>query len=91
MTFNDLRGTAVTRLALVGCSESEIATITGHSIRDVRSIPTRTIYTVIRRSPKVPFGSSNWVTRKASSRSEPEQTLQNELQNGLPSPTGKGG
>ena len=38
MTFNDLRGTAVTRLALVGCSEAEIATITGHSLRDVRSI-----------------------------------------------------
>jgi integrase len=38
VTFNDLRGTAVTRLALVSCSESEIATITGHSIRDVRSI-----------------------------------------------------
>jgi integrase len=38
VTFNDLRGTAVTRLALVDCSEAEIATITGHSIRDVRSI-----------------------------------------------------
>jgi integrase len=38
VTFNDLRGTAVTRLALVGCSESEIASISGHSIRDVRSI-----------------------------------------------------
>ena len=38
LTFNDLRGTAVTRLALVGCSEAEIATITGHSLRDVRSI-----------------------------------------------------
>jgi integrase len=38
ITFNDLRGTAVTRLALVGCSEAEIATITGHSLRDVRSI-----------------------------------------------------
>jgi len=38
VTFNDLRGTAVTRLALVGCSEPEIATITGHSLRDVRSI-----------------------------------------------------
>ena len=34
----DLRGTAVTRLALAGCSESEIATISGHSLRDVRSI-----------------------------------------------------
>ena len=38
LTFNDLRGTAVTRLALAGCSEAEIATITGHSLRDVRSI-----------------------------------------------------
>ena len=38
VTFNDLRGTAVTRLALVGCTEAEIAAITGHSIRDVRSI-----------------------------------------------------
>jgi integrase len=37
-TFNDLRGTAVTRLALVGATEAEIATITGHSLRDVRSI-----------------------------------------------------
>jgi hypothetical protein len=26
------------RLALVGCSEAEIATVTGHSLRDVRSI-----------------------------------------------------
>jgi integrase len=38
VTFNDLRGTAVTRLALVGCTEAEIATITGHSLRDVHSI-----------------------------------------------------
>ena len=38
VTFNDLRGTAVTRLALVGCTEAEIATITGHSLRGVRAI-----------------------------------------------------
>ena len=38
MTFHDLRGTAVTRLALAGCTEAEIATITGHSLRDVRAI-----------------------------------------------------
>ena len=38
VTFNDLRGTAVTRLALAACTEAEIATITGHSLRDVRSI-----------------------------------------------------
>jgi integrase len=38
LRFNDLRGTAVTRLAMVGCSEAQIASITGHSLRDVRSI-----------------------------------------------------
>src|SRR5262245_33182378 len=38
VTFNDLRGTAVTRLALVECTEAEIAAITGHTLRDVRSI-----------------------------------------------------
>jgi hypothetical protein len=38
VTFNDLRGTAVTRLALVKCTEAEAAAITGHSLRDVRSI-----------------------------------------------------
>jgi integrase len=38
VTFNDLRGTAVTRLALCECTEAEIATITGHSLRSVRAI-----------------------------------------------------
>ena len=38
VTFHDLRGTAVSRLALAGCSEAEIATLTGHSLNDVRSI-----------------------------------------------------
>ncbi len=38
LTYHDLRGTAVSRLALAGCSEAEIATLTGHSLRDVRSI-----------------------------------------------------
>jgi integrase len=38
ITFHDLRGTAVTRLAICGCTEAEIATITGHSLRSVRAI-----------------------------------------------------
>jgi integrase len=38
VTFHDLRGTAVTRLAVAGCTEAEIATITGHSLRGVRAI-----------------------------------------------------
>jgi integrase len=37
-TFHDLRGTAVTRLAVAGCTEAQIASITGHSLRDVCSI-----------------------------------------------------
>jgi len=36
--FHDLRGMAVLRLFLAGGTEAEIATITGHSLRDVRSI-----------------------------------------------------
>ncbi|MCJ2030932.1 tyrosine-type recombinase/integrase [Methylobacterium sp. J-043] len=38
LTFHDLRGTAVSRLALAGCSAPEIATLTGHSLRDVGAI-----------------------------------------------------
>ncbi|WP_245311305.1 tyrosine-type recombinase/integrase [Bradyrhizobium pachyrhizi] len=36
--FNDLRGTAVTRLALAGCSVAQIAALTGHSLKDVDRI-----------------------------------------------------
>jgi len=38
VTFHDLRGTAVTRLALAGCSVPEIASITGHAIKDAAVI-----------------------------------------------------
>lgn len=36
--FHDLRGTAVTRLALSGCTTPQIAAITGHSMGDVDAI-----------------------------------------------------
>lgn len=36
--FHDLRGTAVTRLALAGCTVPEIAAITGHAMKDVEKI-----------------------------------------------------
>jgi integrase len=36
--FHDLRGTAVTRLALVGCTVPEIASFTGHSMKTVQQI-----------------------------------------------------
>jgi integrase len=38
VTFHDLRGTAVTRLATTGCTTPEIASLTGHSLRDVNAI-----------------------------------------------------
>jgi len=38
LTFHDLRGTAVTRLALAGCSIAEIGAITGHSPKDIDAI-----------------------------------------------------
>jgi integrase len=36
--FHDLRGTAVRRLSLSGCTTPQIAAITGHSPRDVDEI-----------------------------------------------------
>lgn len=38
LTFHDLRGTAVTRLAVAGCTDPEIATITGHSLKTVKEM-----------------------------------------------------
>lgn len=38
LTFHDLRGTTVTRLALAGCTTLEIAAVTGHSPKDVDAI-----------------------------------------------------
>jgi hypothetical protein len=45
-------------LALAGCTEADIATITGHSLRDVRSILDAHICIAIPRSPKAPSVSS---------------------------------
>ena len=38
LTFHDLRGTAVTRLAIAECTVPEIASITGHSMKQVTAI-----------------------------------------------------
>ncbi|MEH2510182.1 integrase [Nitrobacteraceae bacterium AZCC 1564] len=38
LTFHDLRGSAVIRLALAGSTVPEIATFTGHSLKDVEAI-----------------------------------------------------
>ena len=37
-TFQDLRDTAITRLALAGCTVGEIRAITGHSLETVHSV-----------------------------------------------------
>lgn len=38
LTFHDLRGFAVVRLALSGCTVPEIVSITGHSLKDAEAI-----------------------------------------------------
>ena len=38
VTFNDLRDGCHATLAIAGCTEAEITAITGHTLRDVRSI-----------------------------------------------------
>jgi integrase len=38
LTFHDIRGSAITRLAEAGCEVPEIATITGHSLADLEAI-----------------------------------------------------
>ena len=60
-TNHDLRGTAVTRLALAGCTEAEIATVTGHSLRDVRSILDANY---LHRDPKLAESAINKLERR---------------------------
>jgi len=38
LTFHDLRGTAIVRLAIAGATVPQIATFTGHSLKDVEAI-----------------------------------------------------
>ena len=38
MTFHDLRGSAVVRLAIADATVPQIATLTGHSLKDVEAI-----------------------------------------------------
>jgi integrase len=49
-TFHDLRGTAVTKLAVAGCNPVQIASITGHSFKQVTSILERHY---LARDPRV--------------------------------------
>ena len=87
VTFNDLRGTAVTRLALVGCSEAEIATITGHALRDVRSILDAHY---LNRDPALAESAIRKLETGYAGRTKRADNAQNALQNGLSGPTTKG-
>ena len=71
VTFHDLRGTAVTRLAVAECTEPEIATITGTPCAACAPSSTPTTFPAIRRWPKARFAGSKG-----------EQNLQTELQAG---------
>lgn len=71
LTFHDLRGTAVTRLAIAGCTVAEIGTLTGHSLRDVGAILDSNY---LSRDPAL--------ARSAIDKLETRTKLQNELQNG---------
>jgi len=51
LRFQDLRDTAVTRLAMAGCSLPQIAAITGHSPDHITSV-IKTILRSTRRWPK---------------------------------------
>src|SRR4029453_12450694 len=74
LTFHDLRGTAVTRLALAGATEAEIATITGLSLDEV------TFYThYLDRDPRL--AESAIVKLERGSKGEPN--FPNAVPNGL--------
>jgi hypothetical protein len=72
-TFHDLRGTAVKRFSEAGCTPQEVATITGHSLRDVSAIMDR----YSSRTDKIAVAAIAKLERV-----DGEQDLQNGLQNG---------
>jgi integrase len=53
LTFHDLRGSAVVRLALADATVPQIATFTGHSLRDVEAILDATIWDAMCSSPRL--------------------------------------
>jgi integrase len=80
LTFHDLRGTAVTRLAAVGCTEMEIAAITGHAVSDVRSILDRHYYS---RDPSIGIRAIRKLEKGTNSANRPaNQTSPNGPEDG---------
>jgi integrase len=69
VTFHDLRGTVVTRLALAGCTEPEIVSLTGHTMAKVRSILDANY---LHRDPRL--------ARSAIAKREAENNFPNQMQ-----------
>jgi integrase len=81
-TFHDLRGTAVTRLAIAKCTDAEIAIYTGLSLADVRSILDKHY---LSRDPAIAESAAAKLAKLAEERTK----LQTGLQTG-PDVLGKG-
>ncbi|HWE20132.1 MAG TPA: integrase, partial [Hyphomicrobiaceae bacterium] len=64
-TFHDLRGTAVTRLALAGCTVPEISIFTGLSIDDVQQILAKHY---LNRDPKIAENAAAKLAKLAETR-----------------------
>jgi len=79
LTFHDIRGSAVTRLAEAGCEVPEIATITGHSLKDVEVILDAHY---LGRTTKLADSAVAKLERaEADKRTDDERKLQNISQN----------
>jgi integrase len=74
VTFNDLRGTAVTRLALCGATEAEIATVTGHALSEIRSILDKHYF---HRDPRLAENAIRKLERGTKGATKSPNTLPN--------------
>jgi integrase len=64
VTFHDLRGTAVVRLAIAECTVPEIASVTGHSLGEVRTIlETHYLYLDQALSENAMAKLQRWISR----------------------------
>jgi integrase len=88
LTFHDIRGSAVTRLAEAGCEVPEIATITGHSLKDVEAILDAHY---LGWTTKLAVSAVAKLERAAAATgTDGEQKLENKVENGQTVPDAAG-
>ena len=68
LTFHDLRGTAVSRLASADATEMQIAAITGHAVSDVRSIMDKFYF---NRDPAMAVSAVQKLEKRTKSANRP--------------------